>query len=103
MSETKYRFETEDAQNPFDDNQFPTSDSRNEVTSLEDVPIDLLIELKIRATRFERVPVNNLVFENSLVESQHVEELAESINGPRGQISPLVVSLRVDEGVNIVY
>jgi len=62
-----------------------------------------LIEQEISTERLEEVPVSSLVIEGSLVDPGHVRELAESMSGERGQISPLTVRARSNEQGIIVY
>jgi hypothetical protein len=55
-----------------------------------------------RTKRQEEIPVDLIVTENSLIDLQHVESLADSMMGDRKQISPVTLAARLESG-QLVY
>lgn len=56
-------------------------------------PLELLRK-ETKTERIEQVPVNKIVLEGSITDEDHIKRLGESMQGPRGQISPLTVRAR---------
>ncbi|MCX6817212.1 MAG: hypothetical protein NTZ93_05085 [Candidatus Beckwithbacteria bacterium] len=54
-----------------------------------------LLKMGIVTERQERIPVDLIVQENALIDFQHAQNLAESMMGPRKQISPITVRARL--------
>ncbi len=57
----------------------------------------------IETERLESIPIDSLIFEESIIDEEHCDKLAESMRGKRGQISPITVRARFDENSHIVY
>ena len=62
-----------------------------------------LIKMEVDYKRLERINVDGLILEASLVEPSHVEDLAASMKGKRGQLQPIAVRARLNEDGEIVY
>lgn len=62
-----------------------------------------ILEKEIKYERLEQVPVEFLSLDESIVDDEHVRVLEDSISGPRGQLSPLVVRARLTESNEIAY
>ncbi len=61
-----------------------------------------LLQMNVRTERLETVPISVITEEESLVDSLHATELAESMMGDRKQISPATIRARLN-GTFIVY
>lgn len=53
-----------------------------------------LLERGIETERLEEIPVDRIVLEGSITDVKHIDNLAKSMSGLRGQISPLTVRAR---------
>lgn len=61
-----------------------------------------IIELKIFGKRLEEISVNKIFLNDSIVDENHSNELRNSMNGERKQITPITVRARLRDG-EIVY
>lgn len=64
-------------------------------------PLELLRN-NIEAKRFERIPIAKINSEAAIVEASHADDLGDSMSQKRGQITPIAVRAREEEG-EIVY
>lgn len=62
-----------------------------------------IISKELRIKRHEYIPVSSLLLEESLTDPVHVENLARSMSGDRGQISPITVRPRLLDDGQIIY
>lgn len=64
--------------------------------------IDLL-ERGIVTKRSERIPVGKIVLDADIVDEAHVQDIADSMSGPRDQISPITARARLVDSKTIHY
>lgn len=64
-------------------------------------PKELLL-MGVRTERQEEVPIDSIVQEGALIDPEHAQNLAESMMGNRGQISPATLRARLDNQA-VVY
>lgn len=56
-----------------------------------------------RVERFERIPLEKILYDQGIVEENHVKELTEQMKGPRGQLSPILVRVLLNKEKNDIY
>lgn len=61
-----------------------------------------LLMMGVRIERQEEVPIDSIVQESTLIDPEHAQNLAESMMGYRGQISPATIRARLDNQA-VVY
>ena len=63
-----------------------------------------LIRNKIETERLEIIPLSKVLTEHALIDDSHAEELGVSMRQKRGQITPIAVRARLDDGTgDVVY
>ncbi|HCM37286.1 MAG: hypothetical protein UV61_C0027G0003 [Candidatus Gottesmanbacteria bacterium GW2011_GWB1_43_11] len=62
-----------------------------------------LLRLEIKTERVEQIALNQIVVDAGITDDQHVTALAESMSGPRGQLSSLIVRARTVDQDSINY
>lgn len=67
-----------------------------------DLTPEELLDRKIRTERQEWIPVEDIILDEGVVDSSHVEALASSISGDRGMISPTVLRPRFLDNTRLV-
>jgi len=67
-------------------------------------PVEIITQ-RIECKRSERIPLNDVITENALIDPSHADELGASMKQKRGQISPIAVRARLsgDDGNNVYY
>lgn len=65
--------------------------------------IRAIIESGLRTERFEIIPLERTVTDFSLVDDQHAENIGASMAEERGQTTPILVRVRIDEEDEIKY